>query len=92
MAWSRDPDRYRGVPRHLAKIVRARDDHECQICGRPAHLVDHILNVRRGGTDDLDNLQVLCQQCHDIKTRQERQIGRQLRSGKRPPMRHPGLD
>lgn len=91
MAWSRDPDRYRGVPRALAKIVRARDNYECQVCGRDAHLVDHIINVKRGGTDDLDNLQVLCQPCHDEKTAREREAGRQLRSGKRTPARHPGL-
>jgi 5-methylcytosine-specific restriction endonuclease McrA len=30
--------------------------------------VDHIQPLHKGGTDDMDNLQPLCSDCHKIKT------------------------
>lgn len=33
--------------------------------------VDHIKPLHQGGTDDRENLQGLCSDCHDAKTRQE---------------------
>lgn len=91
MAWSTDPDRYRGVPKALARRVRARDHHRCRTCGAPGNQVDHIVNVKAGGTDDMNNLQVLCALHHDIKTRQESLVGRAKNSRYRQPERHPGL-
>ena len=42
----------------------------CVRCGGDDHLtVDHILEVSRGGTHELENLQVLCRDCHDRKHR-----------------------
>ena len=69
--WSRAADRYRGVPAAQANRIRRRDNHTCQRCGRPGHDVDHIDNVAEDGTDDDDNLQVLCTSCHNIKTQSE---------------------
>jgi 5-methylcytosine-specific restriction endonuclease McrA len=43
--------------------------------------VDHIKEIRHGGTDDLANLQVLCHRCHARKTK----------SGYKKTMR-PGID
>ena len=44
----------------------------CQICERkPAVEVDHIRPLAKGGTDISTNLQGLCKECHDIKTRKE---------------------
>lgn len=34
--------------------------------------VDHKLPLFKGGTDDPDNLQVLCEPCHTTKTVEER--------------------
>ena len=31
--------------------------------------VDHIQELQNGGTNELSNLQILCKQCHWIKTR-----------------------
>ena len=31
--------------------------------------IDHIIEVTQGGTNDLDNLQVLCPCCHSVKTK-----------------------
>lgn len=33
--------------------------------------VDHIVPLCKGGTDALDNLQGLCKECHEEKTRQD---------------------
>jgi len=59
--------------RHAAMT---RDLHCCVHCmrdgiARPAKVVDHILPLLQGGTDDLDNLQSLCHSHHDIKTTEE---------------------
>jgi 5-methylcytosine-specific restriction endonuclease McrA len=45
--------------------VYARDGHLCRHCGATAYLeIDHIHPVSKGGTNDLENLQVLCQTCN----------------------------
>lgn len=50
-----------------------RDDFRCRRCGVGPTVVnpleaDHILNRSQGGSDELDNLQTLCQRCHRWKT------------------------
>jgi 5-methylcytosine-specific restriction protein A len=62
--------------RKLRRIVLARDKYLCQLClksGRvtEAQVVDHITPKAKGGTDNLDNLQSLCNHCHDHKTATE---------------------
>lgn len=60
----------------LRKVVLARDCGLCQPCssaGRltPGKIVDHIIPKAEGGTDDLENLQVICKPCHVRKTATE---------------------
>lgn len=43
----------------------------CVMCGRPSTDVDHIIPKAQGGTDDIENLQALCHECHSRKTAQE---------------------
>jgi len=50
-----------------------RDQGLCQVClssGRTtlAAEVDHIKRKADGGTDDVDNLQAICRECHRLKT------------------------
>jgi 5-methylcytosine-specific restriction endonuclease McrA len=51
------------------KILR-RDDYQCQLCGRTAEEdgvklhVDHKVPKAKGGTNDPDNLWVLCKDCN----------------------------
>ncbi|MBF6368412.1 HNH endonuclease [Nocardia puris] len=94
MAWSRDPDRYRGVDRTTARRIRTRDNVTCQKCGNPGHQVDHKLSVAAGGTDADDNLWTLCDDCHGAKTAGESAAGRarwrQRHSRLREPEPHPG--
>lgn len=42
-----------------------RDNYRCVQCGSIEDLtVDHIISIYRGGTDDDDNLQTLCNRCN----------------------------
>jgi len=60
--------------RHLAKWFLQRNP----LCVDPfgthagkvvaADVVDHIFPRKRGGTDDVSNLQALCYRCHSTKT------------------------
>lgn len=55
------------------KQALKRDGHLCVPClhnGRPtpATEVDHVLPRAKGGTDDLDNLESICRDCHQAKT------------------------
>jgi len=56
--------------RKIRATVIARDQNSCVICGRDDIKleVDHILERNRGGTDNLENLQTLCEICHKNKT------------------------
>jgi 5-methylcytosine-specific restriction protein A len=51
---------------------------ECERQGRvaPATQRDHIIPLAEGGSDDDDNVQGLCRDCHDAKSKQESIRGR----------------
>lgn len=51
--------------------ILERDAGLCQQCGHPGNEVDHKLPKAMGGTDDEENLQVLCNPCHSAKTARE---------------------
>lgn len=40
----------------------------CNYCGDIGLEVDHVIELASGGEDSIDNLQVLCKQCHKVKT------------------------
>ena len=40
----------------------------CRVCGAQATDVDHIVPKRAGGSENRQNLQSLCKQCHSAKT------------------------
>ena len=47
----------------------------CERCREPHGpdaTCDHIVPVRDGGTNDLDNLQVLCRACTKVKNREDK--------------------
>ena len=53
--------------------VFVRDGYKCCGCGRVGgpFECDHIVPLHKGGTDDMDNLQTLCRECHMDKTWRE---------------------
>ena len=58
----------------------------CRKCQRMSSVqVDHIIPLCKGGTDERDNLQAMCEQCHDEKTRKDLGITK-------PPPNKIGLD
>lgn len=60
--------RSRRLPRATRQAVMDRDGRRCQHCGATDNLtIDHIHPVSRGGSDDMDNLQVLCAWCNTSK-------------------------
>jgi 5-methylcytosine-specific restriction protein A len=61
--------------------IRVRDSYSCRHCSRALRVgeVDHIKPLEHGGTNDDDNLQLLCSICHKIKTAKDR--GYVLKSG-----------
>ena len=67
--------------RHVVLV----EEPVCKICGRKASVeVDHKHPVTKGGTDDRDNLQGLCDECHKEKTAKD--------LGIKPPPNKIGLD
>ena len=56
----------------LRRAALERDGYRCRTCGKAGALeVDHRVSLKRGGTNDLDNLQVLCVRDHKRKTSNE---------------------
>ena len=56
--------------------IMQRDGFACACCGavRMDHECDHVVPLEQGGSNDDDNLQLLCSgvgRCHDLKTREE---------------------
>jgi 5-methylcytosine-specific restriction protein A len=65
----------------LRESILSRDCHLCQVCkAADARHVDHITPKAKGGTDDPDNLQAICEACHTVKTDREAAEGQ----GRRP--------
>lgn len=55
---------YRGRWRRIARYVVARQPF-CSICGSRYRLTaDHIVPLAHGGTDEWENLRVLCRTCN----------------------------
>ena len=58
---------------HTRDAVLTRDLDTCVRCGLSGYLVDHIIPSEDDWDDRLntDNLETLCQRCHNLKTRRE---------------------
>jgi 5-methylcytosine-specific restriction protein A len=56
--------------------IRLRDNYTCQnpTCRRAVRVgeVDHKIPLEKGGSNDDDNLWLLCNPCHKIKTASDR--------------------
>lgn len=76
----RKQDRYgisSGTWRSLKRQVARRDHSTCHMCGREANEgetydLDHKRPISQDGSPrDLDNLGLICPECHDIKSKAE---------------------
>ncbi len=60
------------IDSRLRHEVFKRDGYKCVECGKPKAETnlhcDHILPVSQGGTDEMDNLQTLCEPCNLAKS------------------------
>lgn len=60
------------IPQAFKHEVFKRDGYRCLECGatnKKCKLeIDHILPVAQGGTDELSNLQTLCEECNKAKS------------------------
>ena len=64
---------YGAAWRRLRSAVIIRDGGRCQDCkaqgkARIGTEVDHIVSKAQGGSDELENLRLLCRKCHLSKT------------------------
>lgn len=58
----------RPTSRRVRELIFTRDGTECRACGTEKNLhIDHVVPRSAGGSDDLNNLQVLCGSCNSRK-------------------------
>lgn len=57
------------IPSHIMQAVWKRDMECCVTCGSTKNLeFDHIIPVAKGGSNSINNIQLLCQQCNRTKS------------------------
>lgn len=70
------------IPALIKDRVRYRQGYKCQGCFvllPPGHEMDHVIPLWAGGKDDASNLQALCGNCHNIKSRVEQMLRARFR-------------
>ena len=60
------------------------DNPNCYICGRHATTVDHLLEVDRGGTHDIENLASCCVSCNSRKGQRYGEIKKKTKKTDEP--------
>lgn len=83
------------VTNPMRKAVLDRQKHKCAMCKntmKSAHVqIDHIKEVRDGGTSEPSNLRALCANCHQEKTNEvnvkkaEKRRKQKAKESKSPP-------
>lgn len=65
----------KAIPEKVKAEAWEQADGRCQQCGITLHgddmHYDHVLPVALGGTNDVENIQLLCFSCHAEKTAQD---------------------
>jgi len=52
----------------IKERIYKRDNYKCRYCNSKKNLtIDHIIPIMRGGTNKIENLQVLCETCNQAK-------------------------
>jgi 5-methylcytosine-specific restriction endonuclease McrA len=59
------------IPNSVRQYIYQRDNYQCQGCGQTQTEttlnIDHIIPLAKGGSNDMSNLQTLCQTCNQNK-------------------------
>jgi 5-methylcytosine-specific restriction endonuclease McrA len=79
-------DRFEAKAGEFRRKILARDGAVCRHCGETDESVlvcDHMISVYDGGTNDLENLQILCVMCNSRKGRHS-EVGMQNLQGPKP--------
>ena len=62
------PTKRKQTPKSVREAVFKRDNYRCVKCGSTKNLeVDHKVSLANGGTNEMANLQTLCQDCNRRK-------------------------
>ena len=72
--WGGKKSNKRKISRAKRNIVASNQNWTCAECGSklpPSFHVDHIDPLSKGGTDEVDNLQAVCPNCHSEKSYKE---------------------
>ena len=71
MIFSDEPRRRKPIPKSIRDDLYEQQDGKCMYCGRKLDKenvnVDHKTPVKRGGSDNRKNLQILCRRCNTRK-------------------------
>lgn len=53
------------IPRMVVEAIYSRDSGKCVFCGSTEKIhIDHIIPFSKGGSNEVENLQLLCQKCN----------------------------
>jgi 5-methylcytosine-specific restriction endonuclease McrA len=52
------------IPKAVRDVLLVEARHRCTVCSEKCFEIHHIMEVSEGGTDEPDNLIVLCPNCH----------------------------
>ncbi len=59
------------IPKTTKEKVYEKGNGICAICGKPVtkneFTIDHIIPLSRGGRNDIENLQIACHDCNELK-------------------------
>lgn len=59
----------RSIPDDVKQYIWARDEGTCRACGSTSELqFDHVIPVSMGGSNNTENLQILCGPCNRSKS------------------------
>lgn len=55
------------LTREVFETITEETNNVCVFCGKPATTIEHILCIKRGGTNDINNLTTACASCNSSK-------------------------